>query len=66
MLCCFVYLESLLYIHTCTRWDEELIDLAQTWTPKENSKLFHHGTLRAMQSIDKYRTHKVYAQKSQS
>ena len=23
------------------RWDEELIDLAQTWTPKENSEYTH-------------------------
>ena len=25
--------------HLTVRWDEELIELAQTWTPKENSEL---------------------------
>ena len=27
------------------RWDEELIDLAQTWTPKENSRSSSHRNI---------------------
>ena len=41
-----IHLNQSTVIRTCIcadylnySWDEELIELAQTWTPKENSKL---------------------------
>lgn len=41
-----IHLNQSTVIRTCicvdylnNSWDEELIELAQTWTPKENSKL---------------------------
>ena len=37
---CIIIVMCVLCVSVYTSWDEELIDLAQTWTPKENSTVY--------------------------